>query len=100
MDLHLPSTTSDRPYSSEVFRITHPFHPLYGQTFELVQVRSNWGTTHVYYVNAEEQLQSLPISWTSLAAPDPFVRPYTNIRVSSDLKMHKYRRFENAVFSS
>ena len=25
------------------------------------------------YVNAEDQLKSLPISWTSLAAPDPFV---------------------------
>ena len=73
MGLHLSSTTSDRPYSPEVFRITHPFHPLYGQTFELVQVRSNWGKTQVYYVNAEDQLKSLPISWTSLATPDPFV---------------------------
>ena len=73
MDLHTPSTTSDRPYSPQVFRITHPFHPLYDQTFELVQVRSNWGTNHVYYVNTDEQLKSLPIGWTSLAAPDPFV---------------------------
>ena len=36
-------------------------------------MRSNWGKTQVYYVNAEDQLKSLPISWTSLAAPDPFV---------------------------
>jgi hypothetical protein len=73
LNLHLPSTTSDRPYSPEVFRITHPFHPLYDQAFELVQVRSNWGKNHVYYVHAEDELKILPISWTSLAAPDPFV---------------------------
>jgi len=71
--LNTQSTTSDRTYSPQIFHITHPFHPLYDETFELVQVRSNWGEERAYYVDANEQLKSLPIGWTSLAVPDPFV---------------------------
>jgi uncharacterized protein DUF5372 len=56
-----------------MFSVTHPFHPLYGQLFVLVQVRLNWGEERVYYLDANDRLRSLPLSWTSLAAPDPFV---------------------------
>jgi hypothetical protein len=71
--LNTQSTTSDRTHSPQLFHIIHPFHPLYGETFELVQIRSNWGEERAYYVDAHEQLKTLPLGWTSLAAPDPFV---------------------------
>jgi hypothetical protein len=56
-----------------MFSVTHPFHPLQGQQFVLVQVRLNWGEERVYYLDAHERLRSIPLSWTNLAAPDPFV---------------------------
>jgi hypothetical protein len=71
--LNTQSTTFDRNHSPQIFHITHPFHPLYGQAFELIQTRVNWGEERAYYVDAYEQLKSLPIGWTSLAASDPFV---------------------------
>jgi Family of unknown function (DUF5372) len=56
-----------------MFSVTHPFHPLQGQQFVLVQVRLNWGEERVYYLDANDRLRSIPLRWTSLAAPDPFV---------------------------
>ena len=71
--MNTQSTTPDRNNSPQIFHITHPFHPLYGQAFELVQTRVNWGEERAYYVDAHEQLKAIPIGWTSLAASDPFV---------------------------
>jgi len=71
--LHTESTTPHRNYSPQLFHITHPFHPFYGQAFELVHIRVNWGEQRAYYVDAHEQLKAIPIDWTSLAASDPFV---------------------------
>jgi hypothetical protein len=49
-----------------MFSVTHPFHPLYGQLFVLVQVRLNWGEERVYSLDANDRLRSLPLSWTRL----------------------------------
>jgi hypothetical protein len=53
--------------------VTHPFHPWFGQEYELVVYRHNWGEDRVYFHNTEGTLCSLPASWTNAAAPDPFV---------------------------
>jgi hypothetical protein len=53
--------------------VTHPFHPLRGQTFVLVVCRQNWGEERVYYQDESGALCSLPRAWTSLAPIDPFV---------------------------
>ena len=53
--------------------MTHPFHPLFGQEYELVVYRHNWGEDRVYFQNPDGALCSLPASWTNAAAPDPFV---------------------------
>lgn len=53
-------------------RVTHPFHPLRGREFELVDRRTTWGEDRVYYKDGEA-LRRLPASWTSAAAADPFV---------------------------
>lgn len=52
--------------------VTHPFHPLQGQEFALVTYRYNWGEDRVYCHDADGKLSSLPASWTSVAAKDPF----------------------------
>jgi len=62
-DAHLP----------QVFTVTHPFHPLTGQTFELLTYRFNWGEDRVMYVRADGRTRSVPVGWTSIAADDPFV---------------------------
>jgi hypothetical protein len=53
--------------------VTHPFHPLHGQVFELVTYRRNWGEDRVYYHDEAGTLRSLPATWTSMAPEDPFV---------------------------
>ena len=62
-DAHLP----------QVFTVTHPFHPLHGQTFELLTYRFNWGEDRVMYVGPHGRTRSLPVGWTSVAAVDSFV---------------------------
>ncbi|MEW6275701.1 MAG: DUF5372 family protein [Bacillota bacterium] len=55
------------------FQVTHPYHPLCGQEFELVTYRQNWGEDRVFFHDREGRLRSIPASWTSVGAIDPFV---------------------------
>lgn len=55
----------------QVFRITHPFHPLFGQEFELLDRRQTWGEERVYGEDAQGRLKAFPLAWTSEAAVDP-----------------------------
>ncbi|HVZ35834.1 MAG TPA: DUF5372 family protein [Polyangiaceae bacterium] len=53
--------------------MTHPFHPLRGREFELVDRRRTWGEDRVYYQDGDD-LKRMPTSWTSAADVDPFVK--------------------------
>ncbi len=55
------------------FRVTHPFHPLFGQSLELAAQAREWGEERVYYRDPTGRMRFLPARWTSVAAPDPFV---------------------------
>jgi hypothetical protein len=56
------------------FTITHPFHPLCGHSFELLSQSQAWGEERVYFADPQtHQIRSLPLAWTSLALPDPFL---------------------------
>jgi hypothetical protein len=55
---------------AEVFTVTHPFHPLRGQRFELLAVRNNWGGDRVQYLGTEGRLRTLPLEWTDVHEPD------------------------------
>jgi uncharacterized protein DUF5372 len=58
----------------ESFIITHPFHPLCGQTFPLLSQRFAWGEERVFFLDPQtQQVRSLPLAWTNLALPDPFL---------------------------
>ena len=73
MDL---SKRSNAPYgadSQRTFTVIHPFHPLYGKKFFLVTFRQNWAVDKVYYHDEQEQLKSLPSSYTNILSTDPFV---------------------------
>jgi len=50
--------------------VTHPFHPLRGQSFELLAVRNNWGGDRVSYLGPEGRLRTLPLEWTDVYKPD------------------------------
>lgn len=60
---------------SRRFKITHPFHPWSGQTFELITYLHTWGENRVYFQRQEvEHLVSVPASWTDVIPQDPVVR--------------------------
>lgn len=52
--------------------MTHPFHPLYGQDFEFVAYRQNWGEDRVHLHDEDGQLFSLSAVGfqNSATAPD------------------------------
>ena len=54
--------------------MTHPFHPLHGREFELVEIKSTMGMAFVLYTGDDGALCSIRQAWTSVACEDPFVR--------------------------
>ena len=54
--------------------MTHPFHPLRGCEFELVEILRCWGELRVGRPGEDGNLRFLPLGWTIAAAADPFVR--------------------------
>ncbi len=55
------------------FRVTHPFHPLFGREFELIEYHKTWGEDRVFFCDAEGQLRSIVASCTDVEGVDPFV---------------------------
>ena len=53
--------------------MTHPFHPLVGREFVLVNYTVCWGEPRAYYYDEADRLKSLPARWTSAGSVDPFV---------------------------
>jgi len=55
------------------FSITHPFHPLCDQQFELIGLHHNWHEDRVLFrARGEDRTESLPRRWTGRAPVDPF----------------------------
>ena len=68
------STTPDNTNGEQSFTILHPFHPLYGHTFPLLSQRLAWGEERIFFLDPPtQQVRSLPLAWTNLALPDPFL---------------------------
>ena len=55
------------------FTVTHPFHPLNGRTFDLLEIKLCWGEMRVYWLDEAGGVRRIPLCWTSLETPDPFV---------------------------
>ena len=54
--------------------MTHPFHPLSGREFGLVEVTSMLGVGLVHYRGDDGALRTIRKAWTSAAVEDPFIR--------------------------
>jgi hypothetical protein len=54
-------------------RVTHPFHPLFGQELQVVQPHRRGHPDRVFFYDDRGQLRSLPIRWTSAEPDDPFI---------------------------
>ncbi len=53
-------------------RITHPFHPLLGHEFVILDERHNRHGDRVWYRAEDGSAQTVPRGWTSLAEADLF----------------------------
>lgn len=53
-------------------RITHPFHPLTGKQFELVEHRCIFAESYVYFHADHGHLREIPALWTDFANTDAF----------------------------
>jgi hypothetical protein len=56
------------------FRVIHPFHPLYHQQLDEVGRTRRWGDERVWFRTSSGDLRTIPLRFTSLAAPDPYVQ--------------------------
>ena len=54
--------------------MTHPFHPLHGREFPLVEIASVMGVGLVHYTADDGTLRTIRQAFTSVAAADPFAR--------------------------
>jgi hypothetical protein len=68
------STTPIRDIKAKSFVVTHPYHPFHGRRFDLVNYTLCWGIARVFFYDDQNRLCSMPASWTSAGAVDPFVR--------------------------
>lgn len=53
-------------------RVTHRFHPLFGQDLEFVKRRKNYGDDVVYVRDLGGEMLPLPAQWTDAVPADPF----------------------------
>ena len=53
--------------------MTHPFHPMFGYEFELLDRRQAWGEDRVYFRDKAGAMMRMPAEWTSAGAEDPFL---------------------------
>lgn len=51
----------------------HPFHPLFGQEFRIVDYQHNWGEARVYFTDDSGVTSWFPASWTDVEPLEPFV---------------------------
>ena len=56
------------------FRISHPFHPLLGNEYELVGRHLSWGEDRVLFYGPEGRLKSFRVNVTDLFPIDAFTR--------------------------
>ena len=55
-------------------RITHPFHPLSGREYRLVEYRRDWGREQAVFRDESDELLAIPVDWTDLTeGADAFV---------------------------
>ena len=54
--------------------MTHPFHPLHGREFDLLESTTILGVAFVQYASDDGSVRSIRQAWTSAAPEDAFVK--------------------------
>ncbi len=54
-------------------RIIHPFHPRFGEEFELLDYRGSFGGERVEGRDGNGEIINVPLFWTDAYTGDPFV---------------------------
>jgi hypothetical protein len=67
------STTSYPADESGWFTITHPFHPLHGTRYQLLERRFTWSCDRVFYFDHTGTQRSFATNLTNVLPPDAFV---------------------------
>jgi hypothetical protein len=67
------STTPNTVGTRDTFRVTHPYHPLFGREYQLVTSCHGFGSHRVYFHDDTGRLRKIPACWTDVIAVDPFV---------------------------
>jgi hypothetical protein len=67
------STTAYPTDESDWFTITHPFHPLRGKRYELLERRKTWNADRVFYFDCNGTQRSFATNLTDVLPPDAFV---------------------------
>ncbi|MEE8378820.1 MAG: DUF5372 family protein, partial [Gammaproteobacteria bacterium] len=59
--------------SKQIFRVTHPFHPLFGQEFSVLFQRCIGGEDYLFFDYQAKRNANISARWTSLGSPNPYV---------------------------
>lgn len=70
-----PLTTLKRNSSLGLATITHPFHPLRGQQFQVLNITKRFGREILIIKHLHEGTKGVDRSWTDMANPDPYNLP-------------------------
>ncbi len=71
--LNDPSIAPRAEEAGRRVRITHPFHPLHGRQFDLVEYRCIYAESFLYIHDDFGQLREIPAVWTDFVKGDAFV---------------------------
>ncbi len=66
-------TTLNDHGDNKVFRVTHPFHPLFGQELIVLYRRHIDGEDFLFFQNVETHNNGISIHWTNLKPSNPYM---------------------------
>jgi Family of unknown function (DUF5372) len=55
------------------FRISHPFHPLCGREFDLVEHKCIYAESYLFFYDPSGHLLQIPAVWTNFLKSDAFI---------------------------
>ena len=55
------------------FKVIHPFSPLHGKEFTLIERKQCWGDDRLLFINENGDYRRILTSWTDYAPQEPFI---------------------------
>ena len=60
-------------FEKRTIKVTHPFHPLFGKEFTLLNCKQGEDERIVKFRLQDGSLRSIPLDWCDLRSPDPYL---------------------------